>query len=1080
MSKLTQKIVSVSVSVATAVSLSGFAAFVPSAHAASLTSSQVSAIISLLQSFGADAATIANVQASLTGSAPVSTGGTSGSTGSSYAFTRNLTVGSTGDDVKALQQILINAGFLKISAATNYFGSMTQSALAAWQKANNISPAAGYFGALTRQAMSSVSGTPSSPVQTGAPMTISLATDSPMAQSIASGAVNMPVAKINFTAGSQPVTITALTLTRAGLSQDSDLNNVYLYDGAYKVASNLGFNNGKVNFANSVGLFTVPANTTKTITVTVDVYSAATAGRIFTFGIASASDVVGGTFSGSFPIYGAQFTVASVSNLAQLQISGYSSSSVTVNAGQSNYLVGQFTLQASNNPAKLTYLSFQNVGSVSSGDLRNIKLMYGSTQLGNTIGVLDSSNKAIFDLSNAPLMLTSGQSVVVSLYADIMGGVNRTFQFSIQQSSDIHGVDTMYGVGIGASLPSGSWPVTFYNGAISNGGLVISKSSSTPATYAVAGNTNQVLAKFDVLASGDSVRFNQINFSVSGGNTISNFRVVDDQGVQLGTTQTVSTSTYSAGSGNLNYIIPANTTRTITVYGDLDSAASGTLAITFGTSGSSAQSYTTLSSVAVSQTSANSLQVLSSSANLVAALNYSLGAPVNASAGSQSLKVASFALTAGQVNAINLTGVTLQVVNNSTVAGYLRNLQVKIGTTQIGNLQSTLTANQVYTFNASAPVAIAANATVNVDVYADIASGISATSSQAISLSAVNASTAAGNSVAISGAVTGQNVAFNTGGSLSGAIAAGTPSASYLGMGVTGVTVGQYQFTASADGSATLTQLTIRDSASTATSTTAATDASTFVNYRLVDGSTPIATASISSGNLVFNLSGLTVQPSSYKTLSLVADVNSYPYASSSGAHAFAMTGFMYTNSAGSTSTSVASSNMGNLFTVYRTSLNVAQGATFTAPSISGSTGQTIAQFNFTAGSGYDAVIKAVTLSTAGSFIQASTSQVLGIYDSAAPSVLLASSTATSTNNLSFTNLNGGSNWTIPAGQTKTLVVKPISAPANLNLPTGGGSGSYQVLLQAVTWSDSVTTSIATLSPAISIPVPGQSITAAN
>ena len=1075
MSKLTQKIVSVSVSVATAVSLSGFAAFVPSAHAASLTSSQVSAIISLLQSFGADAATIANVQASLTGSAPVSTGSSTG-TGSSYAFTRNLTVGSTGDDVKALQQILINGGFLKISAATNYFGSMTQSALAAWQKANNISPAAGYFGAISRQAMSG-SVVVTSPVQTGSPMTIALATDSPMAQSIASGAVNMPVAKINFTAGSQPVTITALTLTRAGLSQDSDLNNVYLYDGSYKVASNLGFNNGKVNFANSVGLFTVPANTTKTITVTVDVYSAATAGRIFTFGIASASDVVGGTFSGSFPIYGAQFTVASVSNLAQLQISGYSSSSVTVNAGQSNYLVGQFTLQASNNPAKLTYLSFQNVGSVSSGDLRNIKLMYGSTQLGNTIGVLDSSNKAVFDLSNAPLMLTSGQSVVVSLYADIMGGVNRTFQFSIQQSSDIHGVDTMYGVGIGASLTSGSWPVTFYNGAISNGGLVISKSSSTPATYAVAGNTNQVLAKFDVLASGDSVRFNQVNFGISGP-SISNFRVVDDQGVQLGTTQTVSTTTYSAGSGNLNYIIPANTTRTITVYGDLASTATGTLAITFGTSGSSAQSYTTLSSVTVSETAANSLQVLSSSANLVASLNYSLGAPVNASAGSQSLKVASFALTAGQVNAINLTGVTLQVTSTAP-ASYLRNLQVKIGTTQIGNLQSTLTAGQVYTFNASAPVAIAANATVNVDVYADIASGLSATSSAAIGLTAVNASTAAGNSVAISGAVNGQSISFNAGGSLSGAIAAGTPSASYLGMGVTGVTVGQYQFTASAAGSATLTQLTIRDAQSTAT-TTAATDASTFVNYRLVDGSTPIATASISSGDLVFNLSGLTVQPSQYKTLSLVADVNSYPYASSSGAHAFAMTGFMYTNSAGSTSTSATSSNMGNLFTVYRTSLNVAQGATFTAPSISGSTGQTIAQFNFTAGSGYDAVIKAVTLSTAGSFIQASTTQVLGIYDAAAPSVLLASSTATSTNNLAFTNLNGGSNWTIPAGQTKTLVVKPISAPANLNLPTGGGSGSYQILLQAVTWSDSVTATIATLSPAISIPVPGQSITAAN
>lgn len=1073
MSKLTQKIVSVSVSVATAVSLSGFAAFVPTAHAASLTSGQVSAIISLLQSFGADSGTIANVQASLTGSAPVSTGTSSVS---SNTFSRDLTVGSKGADVKALQQILISGGYLKIAAATETFGPMTKAAVIAWQKAAGISPASGLVGPKSRAALngSAVGGTPV--VQTGAPLSVALATDSPMAQSLASGAVNATVAKFNFTAGASPVTVTALTLTRSGLSQDSDLNNVYLYDGATKLASNLGFNNGKVNFANSVGLFTVPANTTKTITVTVDVYASAAAGRIISFGIASASDVTGATFTGTFPVMGAAFTLASVSNLAQLQISGYSSSSVSVNAGQTNYLVGQFTLQASNNPAKLSYISFQNVGSVSSGDLRNIKLMYGSTQLGNTISVLDSSNKAVFDLSNAPLMLTSGQSVVVSLYADIMGGVNRTFQFSIQQAGDVHGVDTMYGVGIGATLSSGSFPVTFYNGQISNGGVIVSKSSSTPTTYAVAGNTNQVFAKFDVLASGDSIRFNQIDFSIAGGPVISNFRVVDDQGVQLGTTMATTSASYSAGAGNLNYIIPTNTTRTLTVYGDLSSTATGTVTVTLGGGSTSAQSYTTLSSVSVGTSAGNALQVLTSGSNLTGALNYSLGAPVNASAGSQSLKVASFALTAGQVNAINLTGVTLTSVNNSTAVGYLRNLQVKVGTTQVGNLQATVAANQDYTFNASAPIAIAANGTVNVDVYADLGSSVTATTTSVVTLKSVNASTAAGNSVSISGTITGQTVSFNNGGSITGTLAAGTPSASYLGMGVTGVTVAQYQFTASAAGDATLTQVTVRDTTSTATSTGTSTDASTFVNYRLVDGTTVIASASNVAGDIVFNLSGLKVAASTYKALSLVADTNVYPYASSSGAHAFAMRSFMYTNSAGSTSTSLTSANIGNVFTVYRTSLGITQGATFSAPnSISSGVGQVVGQYSFTAGSGYDALVKTVVLSTGGTLIQSSTTQVLGIYDAAAPSTLLATSTATSTNNFTFTP-NASAGWTIPAGQSKTLIVKIYSAPSNIATVTAG-TGSYQTLLQSATWSDSVTATISSLSPTISLPVAGQSVT---
>ncbi len=67
-----------------------------------------------------------------------------------YSYTQNLTVGSRGDDVVALQQVLIGGGYLKISEPTTYFGLLTKAALAAWQKDNSISPASGYFGPVTR------------------------------------------------------------------------------------------------------------------------------------------------------------------------------------------------------------------------------------------------------------------------------------------------------------------------------------------------------------------------------------------------------------------------------------------------------------------------------------------------------------------------------------------------------------------------------------------------------------------------------------------------------------------------------------------------------------------------------------------------------------------------------------------------------------------------------------------------------------------------------------------------------------------------------------------------------------------
>lgn len=91
--------------------------------------------------------------------------------GSSTSFTRDLTLGSTGSDVTALQNLLIGKGFGIPAGATGYFGAQTRSALAAYQSANGIAPAAGYFGAITRARIgASVTpqpnpGTPGSPAK---------------------------------------------------------------------------------------------------------------------------------------------------------------------------------------------------------------------------------------------------------------------------------------------------------------------------------------------------------------------------------------------------------------------------------------------------------------------------------------------------------------------------------------------------------------------------------------------------------------------------------------------------------------------------------------------------------------------------------------------------------------------------------------------------------------------------------------------------------------------------------------------------------------------------------------------------
>jgi peptidoglycan hydrolase-like protein with peptidoglycan-binding domain len=127
-------------------------------------------------------------------------------TGSSYKFNQNLTIGSTGPDVIALQHFLINKGYLtSISTPTGYFGNGTQTALSQFQSANGISPASGYVGPKTRiflnlltasiSSLSSIIGGSSSSIAIGDTPSSTTSTD--VSSNQGSSQVDPPVLPIN-------------------------------------------------------------------------------------------------------------------------------------------------------------------------------------------------------------------------------------------------------------------------------------------------------------------------------------------------------------------------------------------------------------------------------------------------------------------------------------------------------------------------------------------------------------------------------------------------------------------------------------------------------------------------------------------------------------------------------------------------------------------------------------------------------------------------------------------------------------------------------------------------------------------
>ena len=100
----------------------------------------------------AGAVTIAELQAQINAlMAQLASLQGSSSASTAASITSDLTIGSTGAQVSALQSALVSQGHLVMPSgvAMGYFGSLTKAAVQKWQAANGV-PSTGYFGPLSR------------------------------------------------------------------------------------------------------------------------------------------------------------------------------------------------------------------------------------------------------------------------------------------------------------------------------------------------------------------------------------------------------------------------------------------------------------------------------------------------------------------------------------------------------------------------------------------------------------------------------------------------------------------------------------------------------------------------------------------------------------------------------------------------------------------------------------------------------------------------------------------------------------------------------------------------------------------
>ncbi len=706
----------------------------------------------------------------------------------------------------------------------------------------------------TRQAgqLSPVASCATAPTPTGATPTpgvisgsvsASLAYDTPAAQTVAvAAATNKTVVTLAKYTFSGSGTVTQLQVKRLGVSSDSVLSNVYLFNGDTRLTDGASVGgNSLVTFASPSGLFTV--NGTMTISVVAEIAAGTSSGS--TVGSQLTSFTVANGSPASVAISGNLFTVSQSSDLAYATFGTVTPSGSSFDPAKDTEV---FRSNVSVNTRDMTLSRFiiRNIGSAQQADMNNFRLLVDGTQVGQ-VQSLDSNGYAYFSFS--PITLKSGTRVFRVL-ADVIGGSSRNFQFQIRNVSDVNFVDTQYNTTIS---PSNTFPVgSASSNSIASGTLVIQKASDSPSGNVTDNSSDVTLAKYTVTAYGEPMKIETLKVGATSSNasvgSLRNGRILIN-GVQYGSTATLSkttNNTYTTGGTQytLNYTVMPGTPITLEIHADMfDNDGTNSLvnldtvtAYLMADGTSNVQRLVSLGYVAYPSVSVagSSLTDVTGSVTLTKNTNY---ANQTTPLPRTNYKIGSYNLAGSTSEDVTLNSLDLGTTASSSLFNYthLNNVKAMIGGNMFGTVKSTLSSG-TSTFSGS--YTLPKGQTVAIEFWADLATPTSGAASgeYVISNTCVNG-TAVNSSSSIIKCQSGQTVTYGSG-VFTIAQDPSTPVAAIVAGNQTR-TVAAFKYTTAND-SYTVNEITLSLVGATTVSSVTLKDGSTTVGTPQPGGSTSV------------------------------------------------------------------------------------------------------------------------------------------------------------------------------------------------------------------------------------------------
>jgi len=649
------------------------------------------------------------------------------------------------------------------------------------------------------------------------------------------------------------VKLTKIILARTGVSSDTTLSNLYLFDGFVRLSEVATISDGKVTFNDASGLLTLAAGASKEVIVRSDI-AASTSGQTVGVKLAAAADLTfssGGAASGSFPLVGSIHTIAAnpSSSFATIQFPNGETANPSANGAldpQEGVVLWNQQVSVGVNEVSLKAARFRNIGSIDAVDVNNWQLYVGGVKRGSAVASEDSIGYVTFDFSAAPVELKTGTHEV-KVMADVIGGSGRTVTVGLRNTADFVVVDQDYGQAVKSTVDGTTSFAVMDAGAqtVSSGSIIFTKATDSPSGNVTDTASGVTLGKWTVKAYGEKMKVESLNFYVdeSDNDTVFTLRngAVFLNGSQIGSTAALASNSdatlaYTAYTFGSSFIVTPGTPATLEIRADLvdndgddEVADADTLIANIdNTATSNVQQMTSGSYLSrpTTDTAANTLTIAQGALTVAKSGSYSDQSAVPPKT---AYKLGAFTVSAGTTEDVNLTDINVDLDNDATVtaATDISNLYVKYG--PVSNMvTSSVKGTVAETTNSwSISYTLKKGEIIYVEVYADLNNTLASDGTDVVRADLdVNGTSVQSGTSPSTTEQTGQSITLNAG--TFGEFNDDHPVAAIV-HGSQEVVAAKYRFSSSNE-SYTITEMTTRVASATA---------SGLVNeVRLYDGST--------------------------------------------------------------------------------------------------------------------------------------------------------------------------------------------------------------------------------------------------